>query len=142
MRSKLTVFFSLLFVSVITVMLFSCGDEHSVEFDRYYSSGSLIYQTQCQNCHGANGEGLQGLIPPLTDSIYLKNNKNQLACSIKYGLKGKLTIAGRQFEGAMPANDLSPMDLAKVITYVTNSFGNKEGLVNITETQANLNNCK
>ncbi len=142
MRSKLTVFFSLLFVSVITVMLFSCGNEHSVEFDRYYSSGSLIYQTQCQNCHGANGEGLQELIPPLTDSIYLKNNKNQLACSIKYGLKGKLTIAGRQFEGAMPANDLSPMDLAKVITYVTNSFGNKAGLVNITETQANLNNCK
>lgn len=132
----------MLFVSVITVMLFSCGNEHSVEFDRYYSSGSLIYQTQCQNCHGANGEGLQELIPPLTDSIYLKNNKNQLACSIKYGLKGKLTIAGRQFEGAMPANDLSPMDLAKVITYVTNSFGNKAGLVNITETQANLNNCK
>jgi mono/diheme cytochrome c family protein len=142
MRLKIIGFCSLLFAIGITVTLFSCGDEHSVEFDRYYSSGSLIYQTQCQNCHGANGEGLQALIPPLTDSIYLKNNKKQLACSIKYGLKGKLTIAGRQFEGAMPANDLSPVDLANVITYVTNSFGNKAGLVNITEVQTNLANCK
>ncbi|TWI98229.1 cbb3-type cytochrome c oxidase subunit III [Mucilaginibacter frigoritolerans] len=142
MRSKFISFYSLLFVVGITLMMFSCGNEHSVEFDRYYSSGSLIYQTQCQNCHGANGEGLQGLIPPLTDSIYLKNNKSQLACSIKYGLKGKLTITGRQFEGAMPANDLSPMDLAKVITYITNSFGNKAGLANITQVQADLANCK
>lgn len=132
--------FALLLVAAVTIV--SCQDEQSVEFNRYYSLGNVVYQTHCQNCHGANGEGLQGLIPPLTDSIYLKNNRHQLACSVKYGLKGKLTIAGRSFEGVMPPNDLAPVDLAQVLTYVNNSFGNKAGIINITQIQTDLSSCK
>jgi mono/diheme cytochrome c family protein len=44
-------------------------------------------------------------------------------------LKGKITIAGKDFDGAMPAAGLTPIEIAQVVTYVGNSFGNKLGVV-------------
>ncbi|WP_428331461.1 c-type cytochrome [Mucilaginibacter sp.] len=129
-------------IGVIIIFIVSCQSEDQVEFARYYSNGSTIYQSHCQNCHGVKGEGLQGLIPPLTDTAYLKNNKTTLACSVNYGLKGKITILNRAFEGEMPANDLAPIDIAKVLTYVTNSFGNKMGIITLTQVNENLAKCK
>jgi len=126
---------------VLVVMIVSCQNDGQVEFNRYYSNGNAVYQVHCQNCHGAKGEGLQGLIPPLTDSIYLKTNKKILACYIKSGLKGKIIIANKTFEGEMPADDLSPLEIAQVLTYVTNSFGNKIGTVTIEQVNADLAKC-
>jgi len=127
----------------IMAMVASCQSDEQVEFNRYYSGGSVLYLAHCQNCHGEKGEGLQALIPPLTDSVFLKQNRSLLACYLKNGLKGKLSIAGREFEGEMPAAaDLSPIEVAKVLTYVTNSFGNKAGVINLQQVQADLKNCK
>ncbi|MBS1524943.1 MAG: cytochrome c [Bacteroidetes bacterium] len=120
----------------------ACENQESVEFKRYYSNGSLIYQQHCQNCHGTNGEGLSALIPPLTDSVYLKNNRNSLACYIRNGLKGKITLDGKEFDDAMPANNLAPMEAAEVITYIQNSFGNKLGLTTIDQAESDLEKCK
>jgi mono/diheme cytochrome c family protein len=127
---------------LLIVFAVSCQNEEQLEFTHYYSSGKLTYQAKCQNCHGANGEGLHGLIPPLTDSAYLKLNKATLACAIKYGLKGKLSISNRSYEGEMPASDLAPVDIAGVLTYVTNSFTNKMGLVTSQQVEIDLAKCK
>jgi mono/diheme cytochrome c family protein len=124
-----------------TILVISCQSEDELEFSRYYSSGMVVYQTKCQNCHGAKGEGLQALIPPLTDSVYLKANKEILACDIKYGLKDKINISQKQFDGAMPANDLTDVEIAEVLTYVTNSFGNKLGVVTTQMVNEELNKC-
>lgn len=134
----ITVSISLLLVGLIA----SCQSDEQVEFNRYYSGGIVIYLAHCQNCHGEKGEGLQALIPPLTDSGYLQTNRTSLACFLKNGLKGKITIAGRHFEGEMPASDLSPIEIAKVLTYVTNSFGNKSGTINLQQVQTYLEKCR
>jgi mono/diheme cytochrome c family protein len=127
---------------LVLILMVSCQDEARIEFDRYYSAGNLLYQQRCQNCHGEHGEGLQALIPPLTDSVYLKTNKAILPCSVNNGLKGKITILNRQFDGQMPANNLTPIELAKVLTYITNSFGNKQGLISVDVIGADLAKCK
>jgi mono/diheme cytochrome c family protein len=127
---------------LLFVLIVSCQSDESLEFDRYYSTGSLVYQQKCQNCHGEHGEGLQGLIPSLTDTAYLKINKSVLACSVKYGLKGKIAIGKREFEGTMPPNDLAPIELAEVLTYVTNSFGNKMGILTSGQVDVDLGRCK
>jgi len=127
---------------LLTVLIVSCQSDEQVEFYRYYSGGSAIYQTHCQNCHGSKGEGLQALIPPLTDVAYLKNNKALLACFLKNGLKGKIIINGREFEGEMPADDLAPIEIAKVLTYVTNSFGNKMATINLQMVESDLKKCR
>jgi mono/diheme cytochrome c family protein len=128
--------------AVIILFIASCQSEENIEFKRYYSSGALVYQSHCQNCHGANGEGLSALIPPLTDSIYLKNNKNALACYITSGLKGQITVKSKIFDDAMPANDLSPIEVAQVLTYIGNSFGNKLNTIDEQAVQADLAKCK
>ena len=134
-------------IGTLSLLLFicfilSCENEQSIEFKRYYSEGAIVYQEHCQNCHAADGDGLSALIPPLNDSLYLKSNKSSLACYINFGLKGAITIDKRQFEGMMPANNLSPMEVAQVITYITNSFGNKLGLTTVDQAEADLGKCQ
>ncbi|GGA97543.1 c-type cytochrome [Mucilaginibacter rubeus] len=133
-------------IGIIAILLVvvgaSCQSDDQIEFKRYYSGGSLVYQQHCQNCHGDKGQGLSALIPPLTDSIYLKNNKRKLACFIKNGLKGKITVAGRSFDDQMQPDDIAPLEIAKVLTYVTNSFGNNMGTVTLQQVQDDLNNCQ
>ena len=142
MKSNITGGMGILFILVTVLAIASCQSDEQLEFNRYYNAGSLIYQTKCQNCHGSHGEGLQGLIPPLTDQYYLKTNKTTLACSVKYGLKGEITIAGKSFDGEMIGNDLAPIEVAEVLTYVTNSFGNKLGTINSGQVSGDLQKCK
>ena len=127
---------------VLILFIVSCESDESIEFKRYYSSGALVYQTRCQNCHGDKGDGLSALIPPLSDSAFLRKNKSALSCYIKNGLKGSIIINGKTFDDAMPANDLSPVEIARVLTYIGNSFGNKLGTIDEQMTQANLGLCK
>jgi mono/diheme cytochrome c family protein len=131
------------FISVIVILfIVSCESEQTIEFKRYYSAGVEVYQSHCQNCHGANGEGLSSLIPPLTDSVYLKNNKAALPCFIKSGLKGAITIKGKTFDDTMPANELTSMEVAQVLTYISNSFGNKLNTIDIQQVEHDLGSCK
>ncbi len=132
----------LILFSIITATIVSCQNEAQVEFQRYYSNGSAIYQSHCQNCHGAHGEGLQALIPPLNDTAFIKTNKAALACYIKNGLKRKILVSNRGFEGEMPGNDLAPVELAEVITYVSNSFGNKSATTKSQQVENDLNACR
>jgi mono/diheme cytochrome c family protein len=137
---KLKIAIGILFLVVIVIV--SCQNDKQLEFEHYFSNGRSMYQDHCQNCHGQQGEGLKDLIPPLTDSIFLKNNITVLPCSIKFGLKGKFTIANRQFDSQMPPNDLAPIEIAEVLTYVTNSFGNKAGTITSAQVDGDLAGCK
>jgi mono/diheme cytochrome c family protein len=131
-------------ISFLLALFFivSCESEGSIEFKRYYSVGAEVYQTHCQNCHGAKGDGLSALIPPLNDSLFLKKNKTALACYIKSGLKGPIKINGKDFDDGMPPNELSPMEIAQALTYVCNSFGNKLNVINQEQVEADLAKCK
>ncbi|MDR3695101.1 cytochrome c [Mucilaginibacter sp.] len=138
MKFKVLVGISLMML----ILVISCQSDQSIEFARYYSSGSLLYQSHCQNCHGAKGEGLNALIPPLTDTVFIKNNIHMLACLVKNGLRGKITVHKRDFTEKMPPNDLAPIEIANVLTYVANSFGNKRGTIDVARVGTDLNNCR
>ena len=133
------------FIAVLLcVIVVSCQSEAEQDFKRYYTGGAIIYKDKCQNCHGAKGEGLSNLIPPLTDTAYLKKNRTQLACFVKYGIKETITtINGKAYEGAMPANvDMPAIDIAEVLTYIGNSFGNHMGIITVDVVNADLEKCK
>ena len=129
-------------IGLLLAVLVACQSEDQLEFKRYYTSGTVIYQGKCQNCHGDKGEGLSALIPPLTDSVYLKANKQQLACMVKYGLNKPIKVAGKAFYSQMPLNDLPPVEIAEVLTYITNSFGNKMGVVTTQMVEDDLKGCR
>ena len=69
--------------------------------------------------------------------------RDKLACFVVYGLKDTIVINGIEYQGVMPAEKhLAAIDLAKVLTYVTNSFGNNQGIYDVTEVEKNLRKCK
>jgi len=126
---------------VMFALIYSCQSDSLIEFRQYYSAGSLLYQGHCQNCHGANGEGLASLIPPLTDTTSIKLYKITLPCIVQYGLNMPVKINNKTFSGQMPAVSLSPMEIAQVVTYVTNSFGNKLGVTTVDNVYLDLKKC-
>lgn len=115
---------------------------NSCEADKY-SHGKILYTNFCVNCHGENGENLAELIPPLANSDYLTKNKDNLACLIYYGYQGKMTVNGKEYNQQMPGNpNLNDIDIANIINYINNHFGNNNGYTPLNEVQEALNNCK
>ena len=127
----------------ISFILLSACSSQDVKYQRYYADGSQVYKVHCQNCHMGDGNGLAKLIPPLTDSTYLRKNREKLTCFIVYGLNDSIKINGIDYQTQMPAEKhLAAIDLAKVLTYITNSFGNQQGIYDVNEVEQNLNNCQ
>lgn len=140
MRNKLII--ALFFGICLMSALYSCQTEEEITYARYYVNGKGVYENHCQSCHGKDGNGLKDLYPPLTDTTLLKENKDKIACWIKFGLNGKMVVNGKEYEGEMPAEThLSDIEIAALVTYITNSFGNKQGLYEANDATADLKDC-
>ncbi|MBE7176236.1 MAG: cytochrome c [Mucilaginibacter polytrichastri] len=138
--AKPAAFFTLFF---LVAALIACQDEKSVEYQRYYSLGKNLYGVHCQNCHGEKGEGLAGLYPPLSDTTFLRKNHDSLACWISKGLEKEIVINGKKYRAKMPADsDTSPIEIAQIVTYITNSFGNSQGFTDVDKVNVQLKNCR
>lgn len=134
---------SALFLTAVTSIIYSCQSAGKVKQGMYYANGRDLYITHCQNCHGSKGEGLEELAPPLTDSVFLKDNKQRLACFIKNGISDSLlTINGKQYQGKMPDLNAANIDIAQIIVYITNDFGNKQGMYTPEQVAEDLKNCQ
>ncbi|MBE9583628.1 cytochrome c [Mucilaginibacter sp. JRF] len=139
MKKAWVIFTTLLAVIIIAA---SCQNEQQIEYTRYYTGGKLLYQQSCQNCHGSKGEGLSALIPPLTDTAYISKNRTKLACIMQNGMSGFISVHGKMYDNKMPPSGLSPIEIAKVATYLGNSFGNKTGLISVEQVEKDLKECK
>jgi mono/diheme cytochrome c family protein len=104
--------------------------------------GKLLYGRHCTSCHLENGEGLRGVIPPLANSDYTEKNRDILACLIRQGVKGPITVNGRQYNQAMPGNPrLSEADLTNIINYMHKEFKSPARRVSIGEVREQVKNC-
>ena len=122
--------------------LSSCQGKIDIKLAQYVVNGQKLYKTHCQNCHGAKGEGLGKLYPPLTDHEFLEKNKKNIACIIKNGLSGEIEINGQIYNQPMPSNkNLNNVDIAYIITYITNTFGKSNSVYTAGEVQSNLKDC-
>ena len=132
-----------IFMVALASIIYSCQSAQQLEQDRYYVNVRDIYMAHCQNCHRAKGEGLGELAPPLTDTVFLKENKRQLAGYIKHGLEGPITVGGKVYNEKMPAEDnMADIDIAQLIVYITNTFGNNQGMYTTEQVAADLKNYK
>jgi len=127
----------------ILYFLFSCNTDLSVETMQYATNGQKLYTSHCQNCHGAKGEGLGKLYPPLTDVNFLNENRSQLACIVKNGMSGEIKVNNIVFNQQMPGvPQLSSVDIAYVLTYVTTYFGDSKTHFKKEEIEEFLRKCK
>jgi mono/diheme cytochrome c family protein len=89
------------------------------------NSGAAIYARNCAMCHGASGQGVANAFPPLLKSSYVADQKKAVH-AVLYGLQGAIVVAGKPYNGAMPAwkGTLSNAEIAAVLTHVRMSWGN------------------
>lgn len=88
-------------------------------------SGKGVYAGVCLACHMQNGEGITGVFPPLAKSDYLMKDVDRNIKSLIEGLSGEITVNGSTYNQVMPASGLDDQDIADVLNYVMNSWGNK-----------------
>jgi mono/diheme cytochrome c family protein len=100
------------------------------------ASGKSVYVQNCLSCHQADGGGVEGMNPPLSKTDYVLGDKPRLIGVLVNGLKG-VEINGEEYRSVMPAQThLSDQQMADVLTYVRNSFGNKASAVAVAEVKA------
>ena len=83
------------------------------------AAGKKVYDTRCAACHQVSGEGLPGVIPGIKGSAIALGD---VAAHLHIVLHGKAGTAMQAF-----AKQLSSAELAAVVTYERNAWGNNTG---------------
>lgn len=98
--------------------------------------GKTLYVQNCLSCHQADGGGVDRMNAPLTQTTWVLGDKTPLVKVLLNGMQG-VEIDGERYANVMPAFDyLTDQQIADVLTYVRNSFGNKATAVKATEVKA------
>ena len=98
--------------------------------DEQIKAGQALFAGTCSTCHQANGQGLEGVFPPLANSDYIKADPKRVASVILHGLVGPVKVNGKDYNSNMPPmNQLTDDEVANISTYVLNSWGNPGGQV-------------
>ena len=105
--------------------------------DERLANGERLFVAQCSACHQVDGQGLNGAFPPLAKSDYIAEDPMRAVHAVLNGLSGPVTVNGVEYNAVMPnLGHLSDSDVADVVTYVLNSFGNEGGAVSAAEVTA------
>jgi mono/diheme cytochrome c family protein/glucose/arabinose dehydrogenase/lysophospholipase L1-like esterase len=101
-----------------------------------FAKGKAIYAKDgyCATCHQADGAGLSASsFPPLKGTQWVLGNEDRLIKIVLKGLQGPIEIQGKKYPGQVPMTPfeglLNDEDVAAVLTYVRNSFGNKASVI-------------
>lgn len=98
--------------------------------------GKKVYENLCIACHQLDGGGVPNMNPTLIKTKWVLGDKKALIKIVLKGLKGgEIEIDGDTFSNIMPPQQatLTDQQIADVLTYVRNSFGNKASGVTVTE---------
>jgi nitrite reductase (NO-forming) len=99
----------------------------------FVEKGKRIYAQTCFACHQAEGQGIAGVFPPLAKSDYLMADKPRAIHGVIKGLSGEMIVNGQKYNGVMPPVLLTDEQVAHVLTYVRNSWGNSGDIVTVEE---------
>jgi mono/diheme cytochrome c family protein len=127
MKISISIYFLVLFL--INLFLFQ-----DTELKQSMERGNEIYTDFCVTCHLQKGEGVPYTFPPLAKSDYLMANRKNSIKAIKYGLQGEITVNGVTYNSAMAGLGLEDEEVADVMNYISNSWGNtSKSIVTVEE---------
>jgi nitrite reductase (NO-forming) len=94
------------------------------------AAGQALFAGTCSTCHGVDGTGMSGVFPPLAKSDYLARPHAELIGVVLNGLSGPVTVNGQDFNSVMPPmSQLTDDEVANILTYTLNSWGNPGGQI-------------
>jgi mono/diheme cytochrome c family protein len=99
--------------------------------------GAKIYTLNCLTCHFVDGGGVPNMNPPLSKTSWVLGDKPRLIKVVLNGFAQNVEIDGQTYSNNMaPHAFLKDDEIADVLTYVRNSFGNKASAVKVSEVKA------
>jgi mono/diheme cytochrome c family protein len=141
LKKSIVILFLVLPVSVLffTKSIDSADKDFAAKstYQRSSLPGEKVYKQYCISCHQADGGGVPNMNPPLINTTYVLGDKERLIKIVLKGLNENIEIDGETFTNPMPAlSILKDQQIADVLTYVRNSFGNKASAVSASEVKA------
>lgn len=122
-----------LLTGVVVSIMMSAQDPLTASKQR----GKKVYETYCLPCHMEDGGGVPRMNPPLAKTSYVLGDKKALINIVLKGMDQPIEIDGETYTNVMAPHDyLKDQEIADVLTYVRNSFGNKASLVTVAEVKA------
>lgn len=95
------------------------------EIIKHLTTGEKLYNTFCGTCHQQDGQGALGRFPPLVNTDWVLKDKQQLIALTLNGLQGQIEVQGETYHGVMPPHNFLPdEDIAEILTYIRQSWGN------------------
>ncbi len=119
---KTFIFIAICFVFFLTTALLQPDPDFEASMER----GKEVYVMHCQSCHMANGEGMGTALPPLAKADYMLEDRARAIKETIFGVSGEMVINGKTYNGYMPPININDQETADVLTYVFNSWGNKD----------------
>ena len=104
------------------VFILSQNDSLSISIKK----GKSLYEDFCVRCHMPNGKGQKGIIPPLAKSDFLFKHMEESIKALKYGgIDGEIIVNGIKYNSRMEKMGLYDDEIADIMNYTLNSWGNK-----------------
>ncbi len=114
-----------------------------------YKAGHEIYMKDgyCNTCHQKNGMGLQSSgFPPLSGTEWVLQDTERLIKITLKGMYGPITVKGAKFRGDVPMTPFEGLlddgEVAALLSYIRNSFGNKASFITAEEVRTVRNKIK
>jgi len=98
--------------------------------------GKSVYEGQCMSCHMEQGEGIEGVFPPLAKSDYLMADAKRSIQQLLNGVSGEIKVNGIVYNAEMAGFALTDEEASDVLNYIRNSFGNKGAAITPAEVKA------
>jgi mono/diheme cytochrome c family protein len=115
----------------------STATSSSAILQQSINRGKTVYQSICLTCHQADGSGVPSLNPPLQKTKWTLGPASTIIKMILKGSQGTVVIDDDPFSNTMPAQpQLTDQQIADVLTYVRNNFGNKASRVTPAQVKA------
>ena len=114
--------------AVDTATAVHAAEVSSKSLEEKIAAGEKLFSSVCAACHQAEGQGLAGAFPPLANSDYLAAGTGPVIEAIINGLSGPVTVNGKDYNAVMPnLSYLGDEEVADIVTFVMNSWGNPGG---------------
>lgn len=109
---------------------------------KQFPKGAVLFNTVCQACHGADGNGISSLAPPLNQSEWVNGDQDKLISIVLFGLTGPVAVNGHVYKapeinGEMPGiganKDISDDEVAQILSFIRKSWLNNADKVSVDD---------
>lgn len=101
-------------------------EKGTLTLEQQIQAGEALFTGTCSVCHQPNGQGIEGVFPPLAGSDLLAGTPKRAIGIALNGLSGAVTVNGKTYNSVMPPmSQLNDDEIANILAYVTHAWGNK-----------------